>query len=73
MASRVSHRGHVATSVTDLTVGDGLYCDASETLCWVVDITPTTVVLENVQGASCTWRRDTLDASFDAHTWIQQT
>lgn len=60
-------------SVAELAVGDAIYAEASHSSYWVVWIADGRVVLEDRKGSKHTWCRETLQASFDAHTWIRQS
>lgn len=73
VAQRVAAADREVTTTATLSVGDALYAESSETIYWVREITETSIVLENVEGIPCTWPRETLEASLDTHTWIQQS
>lgn len=73
MPDTVSAKNCGISSVTDLSVGDGIYSNQSESSYWVIEKTRTKVILEDVDGRRYTWMRPTLDASFSAHEWVRQT
>lgn len=61
------------TAIADIAVGDGLYSKASDSVYWVRDISATEVVLRTADETTHTWLRETLEASFEAHTWVRQS
>lgn len=72
MAAPGTESRRIAT-VADVAVGDGLYSSASESVYWVLEISPKRVVLRTANDMTDTWVRETLEASFEAHTWIRQS
>lgn len=61
------------TTVADVAVGDGLYSNASDSVYWVLEVSPRRVVLRTADDTTHTWVRETLEASFEANTWIRQS
>lgn len=61
------------TAVGDLAIGDGLYSNGSDSTYWVTEISSTHVVLVAADNTTHRWLRETLNASFAAHTWIRQS
>lgn len=72
MADTTAPSGTV-TAVADLAIGDGLYSDASNSAYWVTEISSTHVVLVTADDTTYRWLRETLNASFAAHTWTRQS
>ncbi|MFC4986670.1 hypothetical protein [Saliphagus infecundisoli] len=63
----------IVTTVDDVAVGDGLYSSASDSVYWVVEISPRRVVLGAADDTTDTWVRETLEASFETNEWIRQS
>lgn len=61
------------TAVADLAIGDGLYSNGSNSAYWVREISSTHVVLVTADNTTHRWLRETLNASFAAHTWTRQS
>lgn len=63
----------IVTTVADVAVGDGLYSSASDSVYWVLEISPRRVVLRTADDTTDTWVRETFEASLDANRWIRQS